>query len=650
MASGTVTWDQVNDKGNYLLQESRVGPGGPWVTVYNGTKNSYPVSWITPLWYRVRWVAATSNDQQIPEASGWSEIAQYTPPGLFIKNQSLKNGRVEWSSIPRANLYELQTAPKKDGAWKLIYRGPHVGHGLRAVSGAWYRIRALQKERGEIVCASNWSRPEISPPSARGFLRANGTTIRDHEGRGEEILLQGVNLGSLFLIEPWLLGIDTADPSIEDEWNVRNVLNYRFGDPGRQQILDAFYKTYIQSDDIDYLHSLGINAVRLPINYRLLQKEDGSWIKNASGQIDFSQIDRIVNDCADRGIYVLLDLHGAPGSQNTKIHSGRKDFDKLFEKSPEGEIFRKRTLELWRAIALHYKNNTAICGYDLLNEPGEPKDISAKKVLWEFYDRIYKAIRAVDENHIIMIEGSWGWDTLPKPSDMGWENVVYQFHYYHVLDNKDLQAQKDFIDQKIREGRHRQAEYQVPVMAGEFTCLGHLSAWEHYLKNFSREKWSWTMWTYKSCDPSLEWGLWNCSKPKSDIPRLGTDSFKILLDKFSTYSTLDHYSLNKALAKLIKNYAVPATDKPFIKDIFPGTVQPGEDFWIKGINFENAQEGGKVMLGGVSLPVIAWSNNAIHLVVPKNETRHFGMVSVQLDKIKSNECVLHVIQTTEASR
>jgi len=642
LASGIVRWNEVDGVSRYILEESRVGPDGPWMIVYSGANNFWPVSRITKLWYRVRWEKAGGPTANVP---GWSAVAQYAPPTPFIKKDTLRYGFVEWPPLPQANSYEVQSSPEEGGRWELVYSGPYQIHGLRASPETWYRVRALQKKEDKLIGATNWSKPQAFYRSTKGFLKTDGTVIRDQGGHGKEILLQGVNFGSLFLIEPWILGISEADtPSIEDDWSLREILSSRFGASGSQKILDEFYNAYIQASDMDTLSNLGINTIRLPLSYHLLQKEDGSWITNRLGQIDFSRIDRVIKDCADKGLYVLLDLHGAPGSQSKDRHSGRKGFNKLFDSSSEGEGFRQRTLEFWQASALHYKNNTTVCGYDLLNEPSEPTDEPSKKALWQLYDRIYKTIRSVDKNHIIMMEAVWDWAALPKPATMGWENVVYQFHYYHASHNKDLRAHKDFIDQKIREGRIGQSEYRVPVMIGEFTCLDYAPTWAYYLENFNREKWSWALWTFKSRYSSPGWGLFNHQRPSADLPRFRTDSFQSLSSKLSSYATLGYYSLNGTLAELIKDYSLPPTNKPFIKSISPETVPPGGDFWIKGTHFGKSHGTGRVMLGDLSLPVISWSDTALHVSVPENEARCFGLVSIQTGKTNSNEVVLHVIQ------
>ena len=71
-------------------------------------------------------------------------------------------------------------------------------------------------------------------------------------------------------------------------------------------------------------------------------------------------------------------------------------------------IFWKRrkyskTIKLWEAIAARYNGMSGLTGYDLLNEPGGALGTEQ----FEVYDRIYKAVRAIDQDHIIQIQAIW---------------------------------------------------------------------------------------------------------------------------------------------------------------------------------------------------------------------------------------------------
>jgi endoglucanase len=643
LAAGVVTWNKISEAARYFLEESRVGPNGPWNEVYKGASNAYNVTRLTKLWYRVRWREKTTTDSPLPYYSDYSDVVQYTPPSIYINKTRLVQGFVEWPSIPAANVYEVQTATSENGPWSPIYRGAYVSNWLRATNNNWYRVRAIQEINNSVSSMTNWSKPQIYQPNKR-FLRAVGTAIKDRDGNGKEVVLQGINLGSLFSIEKWMTGIgETDSPPVEDEWTMRKILTNRFGAAGAKELLDTYQNAYITDVDLDNLVNLGINFVRLPIYYRILQNDNGTWVTDASGQIDFSIIDRIVNYCADRGIYVLLDLHGAPGSQNNEAHSGRQNFNKLFENTTAGETYRNRTIGLWKAIATHYKNNQAVCGYDLLNEPiGAP----TLESLWQLYDRIYDAIRLIDTNHIIVMEGIWNqdvqdWDTLPKPQDMGWQNVAYQFHYYLWNANEDLNSHMNYIGQKVAESKTKQALYNVPLIIGEFNCFGMKPIWEYYLQNFNREKWSWAAWSYKIRYSPSEWGLYNHSGYNVSLPKIRADSLNALKQKFLKYATLTYHSKNFTLSELIRDYSVPATTKPFIKSISPETQSPQSEVAIKGVNFGAST--GIVFFEGNPVPIISWSDNLIRFYVRYTEPKRCGMVTVRVGNDISNEIVLHLM-------
>ena len=108
-------------------------------------------------------------------------------------------------------------------------------------------------------------------------------------------------------------------------------------------------------------------------------------------------LDRLLEWCTRHDVYVVLDLHSAPGGQSD-IFVADPDEKKLWQ-SEENE---ERTVALWRAIAARYKDEKIVAGYDLLNEPGFPNPAE----LIELYLRIITAIREVDPYHMVIIEGN----------------------------------------------------------------------------------------------------------------------------------------------------------------------------------------------------------------------------------------------------
>ena len=94
-----------------------------------------------------------------------------------------------------------------------------------------------------------------------------------------------------------------------------------------------------------------------------------------------------------------------------------------------------------------------MAGYDLLNEPSEtfPRRMGDQVV--SLYDRLYQAIRAIDPDHIIIMEAIWWWDTLPNPQQKNWENVVYSLHYYQWQNNEDFTVMKNAVDGWIQDAQ-----------------------------------------------------------------------------------------------------------------------------------------------------------------------------------------------------
>ncbi len=647
LSQGLIVWDPIPGAQNYRLQESWQGPDGPWTTIYSASQTNFKTDRLGGAWYRVRWEEKFADKKTIPYYSPWSDVAEYHPPTVNLKFNALLNGLLIFNSIPQASAYQLQMAPEPAGPWTQIYQGPPLLSPLTASVGKWYRARAIKQNNGDMTDFTSWSRPQVYSSSGTGFVKASGTVLKNRDGNGEEVILNGYNLGNYLLTEDWMTGFGTADePKIPDEWTLRNILTARFGVAQAENLLRVFENAYLNDYDFDLLSRTNVSLVRLPIYYRNLMDENGQFILNSQGQIDFTQIDRVVDAMADRGIYTLLDLHGAPGSQNGEAHSGQKGLSKLFETSAAGEISRARTETLWKEIAKHYKNNTWVLGYDLLNEPvGAPNSA----VLADFYDRLYLAIRAIDSNHVIMMEGIWDWETLPNPMDRNWHNVAYQFHYYCPMvaqpqktdDPRPVMGvscadygsmeerfayQKAFIDAKV--ANSRQELYQVPAMVGEFSAHDDKPSWDYYFQTFNQQKWSWTVWSYKDHSSPSNWGMVNHAFYDEDLPKFRAsqatvppasgDSYNDLTRKLSKYTTADYQVINEALKNIVNGHGkdifplYPAS-KPEILSVSPHQIISPGFVYINGRNFGAGKGSSTIKVNGSDFIPTAWSNHQIVL-------------------------------------
>lgn len=372
-----------------------------------------------------------------------------------------------------------------------------------------------------ILSLSSGCKKELEPQ----FLRVVGKDIVTNNGNGEVILLRGVNAGGWLVVEEWMCPVNSYT-----QYEMEDTLYERFGEDA-QALLDTYMDNWWKEEDFDNVKAMGLNLIRLPFLWRTLQNTDYTYKDNA-----FDRIDWFINEASKRDLYVILDLHGAHGSQNGRHHSG--------DVSTGGDLYTNEenmtlTEELWVTIASRYKDNPTVAGYDLLNEPeGVPDGVmNINTPHWDYYDRLYKAIRAVDNNHIIIMESIWESYNLPNPTRYNWENVVYQYHFYGWNNYSDYNAQKSFIDQKVIYSNL--SKHNVPEFIGEFSFFNNVDSWEYGLSVFQEQGWSYSMWTYKITGNS-SWGIYY-NDDSDIIVNLDTDSYDDIMSKWSRLSTNDNF-------------------------------------------------------------------------------------------------------------
>jgi hypothetical protein len=117
-------------------------------------------------------------------------------------------------------------------------------------------------------------------------------------------------------------------------------------------------------------------------------------------------------------------------------------------------------------------------------------------------DRLYDAIREVDPYHVISIEGVWYPVSLPSPEKYGWENVLYQYHFYNW--NHDSIVPNELF-YALQFGLYSLSDFDAPKFVGEFSFFGNDGAWEYYLNQYDQLGWGWTTWSYKT----ISVGFWD---------------------------------------------------------------------------------------------------------------------------------------------
>jgi len=197
----------------------------------------------------------------------------------------------------------------------------------------------------------------------------------------------------------------------------------------------------------------------------------------------FQIIDSLIVWCRNNHLYLILDLHGAPGGQGHDAPIS--DYDNTKPSLWESEENQDLTVILWKEIARRYANETVIGGYDLLNEPNWDLGTN-NSVLRAFYIRLTGAIREVDTNHIIIAEGNWfatDFNGLTPP----WDNhMVYSFHRYW----------SSYTSSSIQYLLNIRNTHNVPLWMGE--SGENSNAWfTGFVKMLEQQGIGWANWPYK---------------------------------------------------------------------------------------------------------------------------------------------------------
>ncbi len=280
-----------------------------------------------------------------------------------------------------------------------------------------------------------------------GFIHAKGKEIIGTDGK--PFLIRGTNLGNWLVPEGYMFKFkNTNSPKM-----IHEAIAQVIGPEPARLFWKSYLSNYVTAADIHYLKSIGINSIRVPFNYRLFTNEDYMGDNDSSRGMEM--LDKVVKWCKQEGLYVILDMHCAPGGQTGDNIDDSYAYPFLFESKED----QKLTIAIWKKIAERYKNEQTVMGYDLLNEPIAHyfNADSLNHLLVPLYKDIVKEIRKADPNHIVFLGGAQ-WNTnfnvFTEPFD---SNTVYTFHKYG--DQPSLGSIQRFID--FRE------KYNVPVYIGE---------------------------------------------------------------------------------------------------------------------------------------------------------------------------------------
>ncbi|AZB17376.1 carbohydrate-binding protein [Chryseobacterium indologenes] len=293
------------------------------------------------------------------------------------------------------------------------------------------------------------------------LLKTDGQRIIND--KGENVQLRGLGLGGWMLQEGYMLKTaDFAGP----QYKIKEKIAELIGEDGMQEFYKAYLKNGVTKQDIDFLAKAGFNSIRLPMHYNLytlpIEKEPvkgkDTWLEEG-----FTMTDDLLRWCKDNKIYLILDLHAAPGGQGNDANIS--DNDKTKPSLWESAENQRKTVALWKKLADRYKNEPWIGGYDIINEPNinftgknpNGTDEMSNAPLWKLQKDITTAIREVDQKHIIFIEGN-GWGNNYNGLIPIWDkNMAFSFHkYWNYNDDQTIQFALD-----LRE------KHNMPIWLGE---------------------------------------------------------------------------------------------------------------------------------------------------------------------------------------
>lgn len=393
------------------------------------------------------------------------------------------------------------------------------------------------------------------------FLRAEGKDIVD--ANGKPVLLRGIGLGGWLVPEGYMLHI----PGRGSPTSIRNQILDVLGAADTENFYQLYRANYVNAKDIQQIAAWGFNSIRLPFHYAILSPADQPGIFLEEG---FQVLDSLIAWSKRHQMHVIFDMHCAPGGQNA---------DNISDSDGEAKLWtvpanQDRTVEIWKKIAERYAIEPWVAGYDLLNEPVMPSGFTNLD-LRNLYRRIALAIREVDANHIIFIEGSvyaTNFTDLAPPLLYG-TNIAYSFHKYWNETTKST----------IQDLLNLRDNWNVPLWLGESGENSNPWFYET-VKLLEENNIGWCWWTHKKIQtttsplsspitPNYQRVLdyWNgsASKPSPTFAReaLFGMAENLALEKCEPHPDVLHALFDKDFNTRLK---------PFAAHHIPGTINCSE--------------------------------------------------------------------------
>lgn len=327
----------------------------------------------------------------------------------------------------------------------------------------------------------------------KNFLQTRGQKI---VWKDKEVRLRGVNTGGWLMMEGYIMQARNLAVQI-----FKKEFAEVHGEKALVEFEKKFNDTFIQEKDFRSIARQGFNSVRVPFHHGLIEKKPYKYDRKG-----LAYLEKAVSWARKYKLWVILDLHAAPGSQNNDWHSDSLGPAELWTDKEN----RQRVYALWEYVADRFRDEPAVAGYDLLNEAV----MGDARLLNEFYNNVISAIRKVDANHMLFIEGNRWAQEVDVLDDFGDPNWVMSVHFYipleftfnliphlrYPLKTFGPKTIRNFLKRYQDESRRR----NVPVHVGEFGVNYRQGKYNEdrwlkdTLKCFHDYGFHWNYWTYKA--------------------------------------------------------------------------------------------------------------------------------------------------------
>ena len=385
----------------------------------------------------------------------------------------------------------------------------------------------------------------------------------------EEALNNSFSKGTY--IAPTFVSLSISTPT-----DIENHVTDLIGTEAAEDFWELYRANYVAQADIDQIAEWGFNHLRVPFHYKQFYDSTGS-----ETPIGYAIVDELISWCEPYNMYIILDMHCAPGGQNGGPISDSDGTARLWLEESNKEL----TIQIWKEIATYYADHTLIGGYDLINEPVLPSGVTLEEFK-QLYIDITEAIREVDNNHLLWIEGNWyGTDFagLTPPWD---DNMGYSFHKYWGATS--LSTIQSYINMRNN--------YGVPLWMGE---SGENSNHWYYevFKLLEENNIGWNFWTHKKVDKItspysayvspqyqivIDYLLGNASQPTSDIASMGLTSFANSLK-------IENCLMRRGVVAALTDPDYGETTKPYVPHSIPGTIPAAYyDIGARGLSYSDS--------------------------------------------------------------